>query len=174
MHWATEEDARSHAREIESLKGDIRRLNALRDESLESQRRDLTQTFETLLQQREEGFARKEQEIASQVTTLETRFEALQTENTRLKSELSSAQRKRESMTEELALKEEAMRKLQWTLEDERAERHQSENMNAHKLQQVAIELSMQKENAGRDLTDLKNKLAMVFLTIQTLLVTYS
>ena len=139
MHWATEEDARSHAREVDSLKGDIRRLNALRDESLESQRRDLTQTFETLLQQREEGFARKEHEIASQVSILETRFEALQTENTRLKNEVSGAQRKKEAMSEELTVKEEVIRKLQWTLEDERAEKHQSDNMNAHKLQQVTI-----------------------------------
>lgn len=162
MRWAAEEEARIQTKEVESLKSDIKHLNSLREESLESQRRDLTQTFENILHQREEAFASKEREISSQIAILETRFEAIQTENTRLKNELAVSLRKRDQQTEELSQKEEARRQLQWTLEDERAARSQAENLHANQLQQVTLELSMHKENATSDVTELKKKLAQV------------
>lgn len=152
----------AQAREIETLKADIRRLGAQKDEILESQRRDLTQTFESLLQQREESFAAKEREIGSQVSLLEARFEALQTENTRLKADIAACQRKRETLTEEAAGKEEARRQLQWALDDERAARAQADSAHAHALQQLTLEISMLKENAEGDVGELRRKLAQV------------
>jgi chromosome segregation ATPase len=160
--WASEEELRAQGREVEALKSDIRRLNAQKDEVLESQRRDLTQTFENILQQREESFVAKEREIASQVSILESRFESLQTDNTRLKSELAASLRKRESLAEELAAKEEARRQLQWALDDERAVKAQAENMHAHAVQQLTLEISMLKENTDTDVAELKRKLSMV------------
>lgn len=162
MQWATEEEARTHAREIETLKADIRRLNVLRDESLESQRRDLTTTFENILHLREEGFAQKEQEIAKQVNLLEGRFESLQTENTRLKSDLAASLRQRDALTEELAGKEEARRQLQWSLENAHQAKLQADTAHAHAIQQLTLELSMLKENSGNDVSDLKRKLTAV------------
>jgi len=162
MQWSTDEEAHAKDREIESLRGDIRRLNALRDESLESQRRDLTHTFENILQQREEAHAGKERDIADQIALLDTRFEQLQTENTRLKNELAGASRQCEHLAEDNAHKEEARRQLQWSLDDERSARAQAENVAAHQLQQVTLELSIHTENAAKDISELKRKLAQV------------
>ena len=162
MRWAGEEEARSQVREVDALRGDIKRLNALREESLESQRKDLTKTFEGILYQREESFANKERDIAAQIVLLDSRFEQLQTENTRLKNELAAAQRKCEHYSEEVSGKEEVRRQLQWQLDDEQANRTQVENAHAHALQQVALELSMLKENASKDVADLKKKLGKV------------
>jgi hypothetical protein len=162
LQWTADEDARVKDKEIESLRGDIRRLNVLREESLESQRRDLTHTFETILHQREDLHTNKERDIAEQISFLDTRFEQLQTENTRLKNELSGAQRQSEALSEELSHKEESRRQLQWSLDDERAARAQSENALSHQVQQMTLELSLHKEHAGKDVTELKRKLAQV------------
>lgn len=162
MRWSAEEESRNQAREIDSLKNDIKRMNILREESLESQRRDLTNTFEGILQQREDVYASKERDIAGQIHLLDTRFEQLQTENTRLKNELGAAQRKSEHLSEELSQKEEARRQLQWSLDDERTARTQAENNMAHELQQVTLELSLHKDNASQDVAELKKKLAAV------------
>ena len=168
MQWSADEEARAKDREIESLRGDVRRLNALRDESLESQRRDLTHTFENILQQREEMHLSKERDIADQIALLDTRFEQLQTENTRLKNELAGATRQCEHLAEDNAHKEEARRQLQWSLDDERSARAQAENVAAHQLQQVTLELSIHKENTAKDISELKRKLAQVGIPLST------
>jgi hypothetical protein len=165
MRWVNEDEARSHAREIESLKAEVKRQSLLREESLESQRRDLTKTFEGILQQREEAFTNKEREIAGQIMLLDTRLEQLLTENTRLKNELGSSQRKAEQYVEELAAKEEARRQLQWQLDDEKANQTQANNAQAHKLQQATLELSLYKENATKDILTLKKAITQVNLS---------
>lgn len=162
MEWSADEEARAKDREVESLRSDIRRLNALRDESLESQRRDLTSTFEGILQQREEMHAAKERDIADQISQIGTRLEQLQTENIRLKNEVAAAQRQCEHLAEEVSHKEEARRQLQWNLDDERSARTQADSTAAHQLQQVTLELSLHKENAAKDVAELKRKLAQV------------
>lgn len=162
VRWSSEEESRNQAREIESLKHDIKRMNILREESLESQRRDLTSTFEGILQQREDAYNNKERDIAGQIRLLDTRFEQLQTENTRLKNELAASLRKSEHLVEDLSQKEEGRRQLQWSLDDERTARTQAENTMAHELQQAMLELSLCKDNAAKDVTELKRKLAAV------------
>lgn len=94
MKWASEEESKSKMRENESLRDELHRLHSSREDSLESQRRDLTHTFEQLLSQREVNFTNKEREIAHQIAALDSKFEVLHTENSRIKAEYSESIRK--------------------------------------------------------------------------------
>ena len=80
----------------------------------------MTQTFENLIFQREESFAKKEKEIGNQITSLDLKFEELRTENSKLKSDKNDFQRNIESLSNEILNLEEQNRQLQWRLNDER------------------------------------------------------
>ena len=80
----------------------------------------MTQTFENLIHQREESFAKKEKEISNQILLLDQKFEELRTDNTRLKSDNNDYQRKLEASSNDLLNKEEQCRQFQWQLDDER------------------------------------------------------
>ena len=162
MRWSAAEENKSKQREIELLKDDITRLNASRDDALEAQRRDLTQTFETLLKQREESFIQKERDIAVQITQLDSRFEQLQTENVRLKSEVSDLHRRNEMLSEEVSAKEENLRQLQWHMDDERISRQEAEDAVERRLQQVSLDLTLEKDKSGRLVADLQHQLEKV------------
>lgn len=159
MRWAQAEETKSKAREVESLREELHRLHNSREECLESQRRDLTHTFEQLLHQREETFASKERDIAHQIAVLESRFEQLQTENTRLKAEASDNFRKFEILSEEMSLKEEQCRQLQWRLDDERLSSQSSHDTIHRQLQQLTLDLAVAKEAHKVEATDLQRKL---------------
>ena len=49
MRWAAAEAAAGQARELETLRAEAARAARSREEALESQRRDLTDTFEGLI-----------------------------------------------------------------------------------------------------------------------------
>ena len=104
MRWAAVEESKAKQREIDSLKDELARATHSREESLDSQRRDLTRTFEHLIQQREEAFMGREREFGGQVLSLDSKFEQLSTDNSRLKSELAESARRIERLTEDLAL----------------------------------------------------------------------
>ena len=52
----SEEEVKSKNKDIEYLKNQVMKLNQQREESLENQRKDLTNTFEYIINQREETF----------------------------------------------------------------------------------------------------------------------
>jgi cell division protein FtsB len=162
MRRSAAEENKSKQREIQLLKDDITRLNASRDDALEAQRRDLTQTFENLLKQREESFIQKERDIAAQVTQLDSRFEQLQTENVRLKSEVSDLHRRNEMLSEEVSAKEENLRQLQWRIDDERMSRQEAEDATERRLQQLSLDLTLEKDKSGRLISDLQHQLEKV------------
>jgi len=159
MRWAAQEESKAKQREIDTMREDMARLALSREESLESQRRDLTRTFEALLQQREDSFSLREREIGSQVTALDTRFEQLQTENSRVKSDYWEAQRRIEHLTEEAAAKEESCRQLQWRLDDERLSKQQGDDSLQRRLQHTTMELAALKETTAKDLHDMQIRL---------------
>lgn len=162
MRWAASEESKSKQREVDVLKEEIARLAASRDESLESQRRDLTHTFEQLLCQREESFAQREKEIGQQVAALDKRFEQLHTENSRLRSECADTQRKLEAAGEELLIKEESCRHLQWRLDDLRLGKQQTDDSLNRSLQEAKLQLAALSESAKKDIGDVKSNLEKV------------
>ena len=159
MRWAAAEETRVKEREIESLKEDIQRIHHSRDESLEAQRKDLTHTFETLLQQREDAFSQREKEIAIQIVALEGKFQILQTENSRLKSENGDMHRRVESLTDEVSTKDEYGRQLQWRLDDERTSRQQSDDQMQRRVHQMTLDLSITREKAIQDVGEVQRAL---------------
>jgi chromosome segregation ATPase len=118
VKWATAEEIKSKQSELERSREDARRLHTERDNALGLQRRDMTSAFEQLVSQREGAFTQREHEIVSQISMLEKRVEGAQTENGRLKAELSDVARQRDKMSLDVERKEEAVRQLQWKLDD--------------------------------------------------------
>ena len=130
--------------------------------AMDDQRRDLTQTFEQLIQQREQAFNEREKEIIKQIAALEQRFESLMTESARLKSELAEAQRRVEQRGVELAAREEQCRNLSWRLEDERQSSLAAADALARQLQQAQSALTTAKEDAELQAKDLQNQINQV------------
>ena len=153
---AAAEEARAREREIEALKDDIQRVHQSRDESLETQRKDLTHTFEALLQQREDAFTGREKDIAAQVAGLESKFDVLQAENTRLKGENGDLHRRVEALMDETAAKEEHGRQLQQRVEEERAGRLQGEDHAQRRISQLTSDLSAMRERTIQDTSDMQ------------------
>jgi len=159
MKWAALEDGRAKAKEVEALKTDLSCLMLSRDESLDSQRKDLTQTFEQLLVQREQSCTAKERELAGQLAAVAAKHDKLQKEAGHIKSELLDSCRQREGLAEELSRKEESYRQLQWRVDDERAARQEREDELQREAQQLSIELSNLKEKLLNDVNDYKRRL---------------
>ena len=162
LGWVASDETKSKNREIESLRGDILRLSTSRDEALEHQRRDLTHTFEQLMQQREESFTIKEHEIAVQISSLDDRFDQLKTENLRLKADSVDYSRRMESLQEELAIKDTLLRQVMWRAEDERQVKLQADDSAQRQIQKLSIELSALKETSARDVSEFQRSLEKV------------
>jgi chromosome segregation ATPase len=162
MKWAADEESRSKTKEIENLRKDFQSLHVQREDALESQRRDLTSAFENIINQRELTFHAKEQEIAQQISMLDRRFEQLQTENLRLKNELTASQHDVERLSAEVSSLEENKRLLQWQVEDLHNKNIFADDALQRKLQQVSTELSAAKEIAHREKFELEKKLEKV------------
>jgi hypothetical protein len=75
LRWSTADEISCRTREVESLKKDLRRSHMEKDDALETQRTELTHTYDKLLQAREKEFADQEKYIADQVE----RYHTLQT-----------------------------------------------------------------------------------------------
>ena len=159
MKWSMSEELKLKDRDIESIKEELKRSYLSRDEALESQRKDLTHTFEQLMSHREESIKKKEQEIASNILTLNSKFEQLQTENSRIKNDYLTVARKHEVLVEELNAKDEINRQLQWRLEDERVNKQLHDDSSQRIVQQLTLDLSLTKENLTQEIHDLRHKL---------------
>ena len=159
MKWAALEDGRAKAREIEALKADLVRVMSSRDESLDSQRKDLTQTFEQLLSQREHSCADRERELVGQIAAFASKHEQLQKEVGQLKSDVLESSRQKEGLVGELTRKEEMYRQLQWRAEDERSARQETEDALRREVQQLSIDFSLAKEQLQSDSNDYSRRL---------------
>lgn len=170
LGWASAEETKAKIRENVSLREEIDRLSASRDESLETQRRDLTNTFELLLEQREEAFSMKEREISKQISLLDNRFEQLRTDNSRLKSELGDALRRQEVLSEESSVKEDQLRQLQWRTDDERTAKLQNDDSMQRHIQQLSLDLNITRDTCQREAAEYQKNLEKVFLNELTLM----
>ena len=113
--------------------------------------RDLTNTFEALLIQREESFNSRERDIGIQVSALDRKFDVLQTENSRLKLEILEWQRKMEYTSDDAANKGEQLRLLQWRMDDERNMKQQGDDQDKRRMNQLSSDLSAARERAAHD-----------------------
>jgi hypothetical protein len=159
MKWAASEEAKSKQREIDVVREDNRVLAASREESLESQRRDLTSTFEQLISHREMHYGAREKKLGSQILALDSKFEALNTENSRLKSDLQGAQRLVESTQRDLQQDKEKVQALSWQLDDERALRQRSCDALERQVQDLSAELQNQNDDGEKGKSALRAEL---------------
>jgi hypothetical protein len=159
MKWSMTEELKLKDRDIESIKEELKRAYLSRDEALESQRKDLTHTFEQLMSHREESMKKKELEIASNILMLNSKFEQLQTENSRIKNDYLTVARKHEVLVEELNAKDEINRQLQWRLEDERVNKQLHDDSSQRTVQQLTLDLSLTKDNLTQEIHELRHKL---------------
>ena len=111
---------------------------------------------------RENSFAEKERHIAEQIMQLERRFEQLQTENSRLKSDLSDSQNDNEKLSTALSRAEEARCQLQWQLEDERSQKIASDDSMKRTIHKLNLDISFAKESAAKRTFELENEIEKV------------
>ena len=141
LRWTTEHEITSRDRDIERLKSELRAMSISRDEALEAQRNDMTSTFESLLQQREDAFHQAEAQVAREMDRVEKQFETLQVENNQLKIQLKTLQRNSSTTTQESVAREERIKQLQWTIEDMTNEHHNALDKYERKLYEVNLSL---------------------------------
>jgi len=140
LRWTTTDELQSKSREIEQARQEVWRVQTERDESLERQRLELTELYENMLKDREEGFLKQEENICQQVQVLEKRFQSLMNENSRLKSEGSQLQRSCEKLTNELKSKEERCNQLVWQVDDYSRKLQETEDDLYKKIQNIETE----------------------------------
>lgn len=146
MRWAATEENNSRIKESNSLKAEIQRLYITREEALELQRKDLTDSFEKLMRQRDDSLTSKERKVGEQIMILDSKFEQLQTENNRLKSENNECRRNNEQLVEEARNRDDLCRQLQWTLDDERISRQREEDNMKRQIQQAQLDLNQSRD----------------------------
>ena len=159
MKWAASEESKTKQRQIEILREDNRVLAASREDSLESQRRDLTTTFEQLILHREKHYGAREKKLGTQILALDEKFETLNTENSRLKSELQGSQRFVESQQKELLQDKEKLQSLNWQLDDERGNKQRLCDALERQVQSLNTEVDTLKDTADDKATTLTGQL---------------
>ena len=158
MKWAASEDSKAKAREIDILREDNRVMAASREESLESQRRDLTATFEQLILHREKHFNAREKKLGAKLLAMDERLEGVGTDNSRLKSELQAAQRIVDVQEKDLLQNKEKIQGLHWQLEDEQGSSQRSIDVLERQVQALNAELLSVRDAAEQTQTDLRGQ----------------
>jgi hypothetical protein len=148
LQWSADEDAKSKQQDIDKLRRELAIVHRSKEDALDLQRADLTATFEQLMQQREESFLHREDDIHLQITALDQRFEKLQNENLRLKEALRESRSQVERMDEVQSQKEDRLRQLQYQLEDEAQSRIAAEDLLKRQIN--ALQLESQRLNDAR------------------------
>lgn len=154
VKWATAEEIKSKQLELDRCREEIRRMHTERDNALGLQRRDMTTAFEQLVAQREGAFSQREQEIVHQISTLEKRIEAVQTENMRLKTELSDISRQKDKMSLDVERKEENIRQIQWKLDDCSAAFKKREDALERSLSEALTEVNLCRDSLIKQIGD--------------------
>eukprot|EP01039_Chlorochromonas_danica_P002167 gene2166-2365_t len=116
MQWSHDEDIKSKNFQLDNFKAEVQAIQRSKEEALELQRRELTSTFEQIVHEREEAFQIKERDIAMQISMLDQKFEKIQSENLRLKSEAREVKLMNEKLLGDLSDKDNLIRRLQTDL----------------------------------------------------------
>lgn len=156
MQYKHDEDIRILNREIDYLRLEAQRAAVARDECLESQRKDLIETYEGIMQHNEQAHQKKVDEISGQIEKLDKRIEQMQTEALKHKSDLAEAHRESEKLSAELAAAEEARRQLKWQLDDERSSKTVTDDTLQRQLLSAQLEAATTRESLNKELEDLK------------------
>lgn len=125
-----------------------------KEEALEIQRRDLTQTFEQIIERRDQMWKAKEVEISKQIQVLEEKFDKLQTENTRLKNKNRELTLQVEELQNDLQHKEESLRQLNYKLEDTTLSKQSVEDSYQRQLNALSSELKSIMDSKGLENKD--------------------
>ena len=141
MHLKAADEISRRQREIERLIEENRSLSILRESCLESQRKDLTTSFEKILSQREEVYIHRERQIESKLASLQTIFEKLRDDNLESKAEVRDLRIKLEASFAENVLKGDTIRRLQWTIEDQMLKKEETEDSLKKELQAALLEI---------------------------------
>lgn len=156
MQYKHDEDVRVLNREIDYLRLEAQRASVARDECLESQRKDLIDTYEGIMHSNELAHQKKVDEISGQIEKLDKRIEQMQTESLKMKSDLAESHRHAEKLTTELSAAEEARRQLKWQLDDERSNKTVADDALQRQLLSVQLELVSVRESLNKDLEEQK------------------
>lgn len=173
VQFSAEEENKLKQMEIDKLKKDIDTLYQSKEHALELQRKDLTGTFEQILQERELQFQHKELDIQKQIQMIDDRFEKLQTENIYMKEQFREYKLKYEKAVEDVNQKDEKIRQLQYQVEDERNLKLSLEDSMTRQLHDQKTELQRLIDLRMRERLDHENALEQVTppLLLQQLLV---
>ena len=103
---------------------------------------------------------------------MEKRFEQLQTENSRLKADLSDAYNESGKLSTAISRLEESRSSLQWVLEDERNQKIVLEDSMKREMQKLSLDLSIAKEGAAKKVFELENEIDKVRSLINSIVST--
>ena len=149
MHVKAAEEISRRQREIDRLVEENRNLQNLKESSLESQRKDLTASFEKILSQREEIYMERERQLETKFSALQITFEKIRAENLESKAEARDMRIKMEATVSDNIMKEESIRKLRWAMEDQRLKNEDTEDTLKRKLLSALNELQQNKVTAA-------------------------
>ncbi len=140
VQFATNQEMQSQQIYINSLQAEIQQLHDQKKELLASQRDELTQHYDMLLAQREEIYHARENEILQQIQALDSRFETLTMENTKIKNLYREKKLQYEQLHEQIIQKDEKIKKLNYDLEDAQSSSMKKEDSFTRRVSQLEIE----------------------------------
>ena len=162
LKWQTLDEMGRKQQEIDYLREALRSQQQLSEENIECQRRDLTESYEKILSEREKTYLEREREMLRRVDMLEAVFHQIKSDNDRMKAELLETGRRRDQVETDLISKDEIIRKLRWQLEDGRMQRLHSEDELKRALQSAETALEQQKNVV----TAIKSEHSTAFLEV--------
>jgi chromosome segregation ATPase len=118
LRWSTSDEINHKNNIIDQLHNELRQVNLQRDEALALQRKELTITFDSILNEHNAAYNKKESIIYDQIKEIEIKFDNLTNENIRLKSEVNQLVSEHETMATDVNVKSDKIRQLQWQLND--------------------------------------------------------
>lgn len=133
------------------MKKQIEYLNYTKEEALEIQRKDLSQTFENIMKQREEIFRDKENTISINIVTLENKFEKLSMENLKYKSNVHELNIRNEHLIQENTKINEKLLELQFMNDELQHQQLQSEDNYQRRIEKLLRENKEMKENNQKE-----------------------
>lgn len=170
MQWNAEEDSKSKQFEIDKLKKELAILQRSKDDALDLQRKDLTNTFEQIIQQREDVYQKREEEINKQINFLDQRFEKLQNENLRLKEQNRELKVTNERLSEDVSQKDDKSRQVSYQLQEEIQKRLTIEDAMKRQINALQLDLQKLSDSKGKEKLELESQLEKVSLYAHTLM----
>lgn len=101
VQWSAEEEYKMKNLEIEKLKNEIQMLHKQKEEALERQRLELTNSFQDILHLSEKKLIDKENDLSKQILIIDSRIDHLTNENLKLKKLLQEETISNDSLTKQ-------------------------------------------------------------------------